>query len=659
MTAIFGVWNGNGAPGAGQACAAMQRALSIYGSDRSAIAEDGPVALGVTLARLTPEDTFDRQPLAGGGGRWHLVADLRLDNRPELAGQLGIAAADLATMADAQVLLHAWERWEEATVDHIVGDFAFAVFDARERRLILARDFMGQRPVFYARSGARTAFATMAKGIHALGDIAPAPDLERMRDYLALTNMVGPNSFFAGISRVEMGEMVTLHADGRTERRAWYDWNAERPVRFARDADYVDAFRDLFDRAVADRMRATGSIAAHLSSGYDSTAVVASAARTLAASGGRLTAYTHVPMAGAVLDEPEGRIGNEWPVAQAVAGLYPNVEHVSVDAADRMIGDDLERQFHYFEYPALNLCNIVWGRAISRLVSRDRHKVLLTGAVGNATISLAGMERLPELFRSGQWGEWIRELRAAPVSGLTPYEAARFTLAASFPRSMVVMAKRLSGRSVYELAQFSALRPDVAESASYKAHLDAIGFDPTYQSQKRVRDVTAIILRRLDVHGLEQKGQLGAYGIDSRDPTADRRLVDFVMNIPTHLFMHRGVRKRLYREAFGERLPPVLFTRRPKGQQAADWRPRLRAAMPRVQEELDLARRAEGVAELIDLPRIDATLAVTVTDGPSSTQVRDSHRLRLLRSLSVAHFMRKTDRRNSAGTEGSETSGLE
>ncbi|OYX88794.1 MAG: hypothetical protein B7Y84_07665 [Azorhizobium sp. 32-67-21] len=604
MTAIFGVWNGNGAPGAGQACAAMQRALSIYGADRSAIAEDGPVALGVTLARLTPEDTFDRQPLAGGGGRWHLVADLRLDNRPELAGQLGIAAADLATMADAQVLLHAWERWEEATVDHIVGDFAFAVFDARERRLILARDFMGQRPLFYARSGARTAFATMAKGIHALGDIAPAPDLERVRDYLALTNMVGPNSFFAGISRVEMGEMVTLHADGRTERRAW-------------------------------------------------------AARTLAASGGRLTAYTHVPMAGVVLDEPEGRIGNEWPVAHAVAGLYPNVEHVAVDAADRMIGDDLERQFHYFEYPALNLCNIVWGRAISRLAARDRHKVLLTGAVGNATISLAGMERLPELFRAGQWGEWFRELRAAPGYGLTPYEAARFTLAASFPRMVVDMAKRMSGRSVYRLAQFSTLRPEVAESASYKAHLDAIGFDPTYQSQKRVRDVTAIILRRLDVHGLEQKGQLGAYGIDARDPTADRRLVDFVMNIPTHLFMHRGVKKRLYQEAFGERLPPVLFTRRPKGQQAADWRPRLRAAMPRIQEELDLARRAEGVAELIDLPRLDATLAVNVTDGPSSTQVRDSHRLRLLRALSVAHFMRKTDRRNSAGTEGSAASGLE
>ena len=646
MTAIFGVWNGNGAPGAGQACADMQRALSVYGADRSAISEEGPVALGVTLARLTPEDAFDRQPLAGGGGRWHLVADLRLDNRPELADQLGITAADLATMADSHLALRAWEKWEEGAVARLIGDFALAVFDARERRLILARDFMGQRPLFYARSGARIAFATMAKGIHALGDIAPAPDLDRMRDYLALTNMVGPHSFFAGISRVEMGEMVTLHADGRTERRAWYDWSAERPVRFARDEDYVDAFRDLFDRAVADRMRGTGTICAHLSSGYDSTAVVASAARTLALSGGRLAAYTHVPLAGVVLDEPDGRIGNEWPVAHAVAELYPNVEHVAVDAADRMIGDDLERQFHYFEYPALNLCNILWGRAISRLAARDRHKVLLTGSVGNATISLAGLERLPELFRAGQWGEWFRELRSAPGYGLTPYQAARYTMAASFPRMMVDVAKRMAGRSVYRLSQFSALRPEVAESASYKAHLDAIGFDPTFQSRKRVRDVTALILRRLDLHGLENKGQLAAYGVDARDPTADRRLVDFVCNIPTHLFLHRGVQKRIYREAFGERLPPVLFTRRPKGQQAADWRPRLRAAMPRIREELDLSRGAEGVADLIDLPRLDATLAIGVPDGPSSTQIRDSHRLRLLRALSVAHFMRKADRRN-------------
>lgn len=652
VTAIFGLWNLSGAPGAGRACADMQRALAIYGSDRSAIEEEGAVALGVTLARLTPEDRFDRQPLAGGGGRWLLVADLRLDNRPELAAALGVPSEALGEMADSALLLRAWERWQEGAIERLVGEFALAVFDARERRLTLARDFLGDRPLFYARTGGRIAFATMAKGIHALGDVAPAPDMDRLRDYLALSRMVGSNSFFAGISRVCPGEIVSFGADGQETHRQHFDWEGEAPVRYARDADYVEAFREIFDRAVADRMRTTGRVASHLSSGFDSSAVSVSAARQLGAAGKRLTAYTHVPIAGAERHEPPGRTGDEGPIAAEIAALYPNVDHVKLDSADRRIGADLESYFHYNEYPALNLCNVTWGRDISRHAARSRHAVLLTGAMGNATITLEGQERRAELMLSGQWLRWAREGLVAHRHGVSPWVYMRATLNACLPGNVANTLKRLTGRRTDLLPFYSALREDIFNSPAFRAHLREIKFDPTFRPFRSPRDFSNAVLTRLDISGLENKGTLAAHGIDTRDPTSDQRLVQFVRNIPSDLFNRDGYTRWIYRQAFGERLPPSVFKLRPKGYQASDWKTRLGAALPDLRAEFERARPAAGVEDLVNCTLLQADLDRGLPDDPPTTAQMETYRLRLLRGLSVVHFMGRLDRSNKGQAQG-------
>lgn len=646
MTAIFGVWNTTGEPGAGHACAAMQNALSIYGRDRAAIEEEGPMALGVTLARLTPEDRYDRQPLAGGGGRWLLVADIRLDNRPELAAALGIAPADLALMADSQLVLSAFERWEEGAIERLIGDFALAAFDNRERRLILARDFLGARPLFYARAGARLAFASMAKGIHALGDIAPAPDLDRLRDYLALAVMAGSHSFFAGIKRVCQGEVVTIHADGRETRRTHYDWDAHAPVRYATDADYVEAFRALFDRAVADRLRVTGDVCSHLSSGFDSSAVTVAAALQLGKAGRRITAYTHVPMAGAELHEEKTRIGNEWPFAHEIAQIHPNIDHVAVESADRRIGEDMDSAFYYAEYPALNLCNAVWVRDISRIAARGRHKVLLTGAVGNATISLEGSQRRVELLRSGQLLAWAREGLASRRHGVSTWDYTRSSINGALPPALGNALKRLTGRRTDMLSSYSALRPDIRDSEAFRAHLKQIGFDPTFRPPRSVRELSALILQRLDIMAFEQKAALGMHGIDTRDPTADRRLVDFVRNVPSHLFNKNGETRWIYRQAFADRFPPSMFAPRRKGYQAADWKARMANAFPALNEELDRARGVPGVDALVNYAQLEADVKAGLPDGPPTREQSETYRLRLLRALSVTHFIRRIDPSN-------------
>ena len=182
MSALAGIWNFDGRPGAAEACARMLAAQAIYGPHDSSQWDAGAIALGRRLFRTLSEDVHDRQPLTGAAGRYTLVANLRLDNRDELMRDLQIPPERACTLPDASILLAAWERWREACFDRLVGDYAFALWDSGENRLVLARDALGQRPLHYHRGKNFLAFASMPKGLHASAEIPRAPDEERIAD---------------------------------------------------------------------------------------------------------------------------------------------------------------------------------------------------------------------------------------------------------------------------------------------------------------------------------------------------------------------------------------------------------------------------------------------------------------------------------------------
>ena len=214
MTALAGLWRFDGRPDAAEGCARMLAAQEVYGPHHGAQWSDSAVALGRRLMRVLPEDAFDRQPLIGGEGRYVLVADVRLDNRDELTEALRIPAPQARTLCDAAILLAAIERWDESCLERLVGDYAFAAWDGVRRRLLLARDPLGQRPLHYHRGNKFFAFASMPKGLHALPDVPYAPDEERIAEFLVLMPETGTQSFFLGIERVRA--WTCCHRHGRT-----------------------------------------------------------------------------------------------------------------------------------------------------------------------------------------------------------------------------------------------------------------------------------------------------------------------------------------------------------------------------------------------------------------------------------------------------------
>jgi asparagine synthase (glutamine-hydrolysing) len=646
VTALAGVWHFGGDPAAAESCTRMLAAQVVYASDAPAQWSDGGVAMGRALFRSLPEDRYDRQPLAGAGGRLRLVADVRLDNRDELADAVGLAHSAMATMADAQVLLAAWERWGEETFARLVGDYAFALWDGEARRLVLARDPLGMRPLHYHLAGRFVAFASMPKGLHALPEIPYAPHEATVTDLLALLPESGRASFFAGIDRVEPGHFVTIDAAGARSHRHWQP--ARNVLRLGSAEAYAEAMREHFDRAVAARLRgASGKVATHLSGGRDSGAVTATAARLLAPTGGSVTAFTSVPRKGYDEPVPTGRIANEGPLAAATAGLHANVEHVPIRTDQRALLDGLDRDFHLIERPVLNLCNQHWVAAINEAARKRGHRVLLVGNMGNMTISYSGAEWLAELAGSGRWMRLLRECRALVRSGRATWRAAAVASIGPWtPLPLWQLLCRTFAPTKGALSRYSAIHPEQRRLSAIDRRARENSESLPFRPGRDAWLTRVSVLRRADP-GNYYKGALGGWQIDMRDPTADRRLVEFCLSVPPEQYLHDGRTAALAARAFADRLPPEVIEGKLRGLQAADWHEALTADRDNLRRELERFAQVPAAARAIDHRRLMALVDNWPSSDWNSDEVSSAYRVLLLRAASIGHFLRKASSTNA------------
>jgi asparagine synthase (glutamine-hydrolysing) len=623
----------------------MLRALDIYGPDHAAQWDGDRISLGRRLFRTLPEDAHDRQPLTGRGGDCVLVADLRLDNRDELERALQIQADRARTLADAHILLAAWERWGLDCLDRLVGDYAFAVWEEGAQRLVLARDPLGMRPLHFHRGPHFFAFASMPKGLHALAEVPRAPDEERIAELLALLPESGSASFFKDVERVEAGCLALVTQAGVTQRRHWEP--TRKTIKLASPDDYAEALRHHLDQAVRSRLRGATDVAAHLSSGFDSSAVATSAALVLAPSGGKVIAFTAVPRKGYDGPNPPRRHGDEGPIAAKTAALYPNMEHVLIRSGERSPLDSLERNFQIYDRPMLNLCNNVWVNAINDAARDRKLRVLLTGQMGNMSISYDGGTLLPALMRQGRMIRWLRESAAARRRGDMSWRGA---LAATFGPYMPVFLWRwlnqaFHGRQV-GVEAYSAIRAERLAALDMPTRARERGLDLSYRPRKDGFETRLWVLRRVDL-GNYVKGVLGGWGIDQRDPTADRRLIEFCLSVPEEQYFANGEAKALARRAFADRMAPEVTQTRGKGYQAVDWHEGLAAARGAVAEEVSRLGDCAPAAAAIDLERLGRLVEDWPQGGWEKEEVMTAYRLALLRAVSVGHFLRKASGSNA------------
>jgi asparagine synthase (glutamine-hydrolysing) len=269
--AICGLFHLDGRPVRRELITAQTDALAHRGRNGSGEWISGSIALGHRASHTMAESRRDAQPIIRDDGRLVLVADARIDNRRELAIALGLRRPDAVT--DCEVILGAYDRWGATCAEHLIGDFAFAIWNRATQSVFCARDPMGVKPFYYHHSNRLFAFASEMKALLCIPGVPREADRAAVARYIACIVDDRERTQLRGITRLPAAHTLTVARCGTTRVEYWRA-DCARDVRFTTDAQYVDAFRETFGQAVRARLRAELPVGATLSGGLDSSSVV-------------------------------------------------------------------------------------------------------------------------------------------------------------------------------------------------------------------------------------------------------------------------------------------------------------------------------------------------------------------------------------------------
>jgi asparagine synthase (glutamine-hydrolysing) len=608
VSGIAGIVHRDGRPVSPDAIARMSAAIAHRGGDASGSICEGTVALAHRMSWSTPESKREIQPLIRAAPASWLVADARIDNRGELTSLLRVA--EPGNITDAELIARAYERWGRRCVEHLVGDFAFALWDGEARELYCARDPMGVKPLYYFESADSFAFASEAKALFAL-DVVPR-EIDPLQVARFVEGTIGDRerTHFKGIMRLPAAHWLAVGRD-RSLRTQYWRPDPQRELRYSSSGEYAEAFHDIFTEAVRSRMRSIHGVGAALSGGLDSSSIVCTARDLRREAGGApIHSFSLVFPS---LPERDLRMIDEREYIDSVVrggGVLPTYVR----------GDELSPAADVSEilrtldepYPAFNLY-LHW--AMYRAARERGARVFLDGFDGDTAVShgfgrfsglvhrrewdvferetraLAerrqvrpeallshfGLPHLAVLARRGSWLEWARaareltrrfDLAVTDVSlnhGLRPATPA---IVRSAYRAMRRSAPELHSLLLPELAR--ALREGDAGGASEddasvlgterESHVQGLS-QPAYQLTLEMADQCA-----------------AAFGVEPRYPFFDRRLIDFCVALPDSEKLAEGWPRLVFRRAMQGVLPPEIQWRSGKGNLSPNFHRTLRAA---------------------------------------------------------------------------------
>lgn len=518
--------------------------LHDWGRDGRGLLVQGGLALGHQHLALTSVSGNELQPLCLG--RQYIVSDAVIDNRTELCELLEIDAILAEEVPDSQLILRAYQRWGEACVERLVGDFAFAIWDAETSRLFAARDVVGSRPFFYAQRAGTLLFGTTVESIVAHPDIPFGIDESRVAFFLAQPFGAYENPFVEGIEFLPPGHTLLASIHGIDIRRYWHPEEIP-PASPATLDDYAEQLRSLVESAIEDRLCQNHPVGSHISGGLDSTGISVLAHRLLRNNGSRLD------------------MSYAW--APPVCDLYPLVDSVRderVQIADlckregfgcifgSATADDYMRFFKRnlaFE----NSTDLFEELPLMEQAASRGTRVMLSGWGGDECVTfglrgypswLLGQRRFKDLFNLARTcggglrnpigiSRFIFQLGVLPLcsdnvySTFSPYLKTRQLLSLSAP---ALMARYPDAYKKTSLIWRDARDPFSMQCALLKnGHLSA----------------------RMSLWST----WAGPLGIQYRYPLLDKRLLEFSLSLPPDMLWQKRRERIVYREAMRDVLP--------------------------------------------------------------------------------------------------------
>ena len=564
MSGIAGIFYRDGRPVQRPVLARVVEVIAHRGPNGSGLWCQGPVGLGHCMLWTTPESLQEAMPLIARGGELIITADARIDNRDELIRQLRLDEQPAAGIGDGELILAAYEKWGEHCPEHLLGAFAFAIWDKRRQQLFCARDQFGVKPFYYYLSERLFAFATEIKALLPLEDIPQRLEELRIARHLVPLDIDPALTLYADILRLLPAQCLAV-SEHQVKKDRYWELDPSREMRLGSDEAYTEAFRELFFEAVRCRLRATSGIGSMLSGGLDSSSITSV--------GGDLLAQADaapLPTFSAVFDkvkESDERVYIEAVLAQGpFESHYFHADHFGPLAE---LAPMLWHQDGLFESGNLYL---TWG--ICKLAQQRGVRVLLDGFDGDRVVPL-GICHLWAFANNRRWLVLARHLRALEkVMGEPSWLTTLWGyMRREYPRLSMVQrqAKRIRRLASRKRAHVKALsRPSRSSGFIEKSFVERMRLSerrplyPSFESGRAAHHwmLTGPIIAE-ELEELDKAGS--AFGLEIRYPFFDRRLVEFCLALPPEQQLRDGWTRMILRRAMQGILPPQVQWRPKKG----------------------------------------------------------------------------------------------
>lgn len=549
MSAIVGRIDLSGKHVAAEPFAASISALAPYGVDGSAIVTSDNFRIGIQRLNLGDRPAATLDPVQSG--TITTVADAIINNREDLGKALGYAPADLIDLTDTMLLQQSFAKWGPDCPHHILGDYAFAIYDQEQSRLFLTRDHIGTRPLYWSRRDNTILFATDIRAIVANTDFDWPINEQAVAQHLMNPSRAQPDTFFSHIKKLAPATGLLIETTGTSENVWWSPHNVPE-FQYDTPKEYVENFRALMERLGHEYTTTQGNIGAHFSGGIDSFSVAAFATKALVKQGRKLEAgYSWSPP---VSDEyPIMSKRDERHVIKNLGqklGLPIRYGQADGQTAHRYLDLEIEMD---------GIADLLDELPVLKLAKADGLKVMLSGWGGDEAYSAHGEGYLAYTLKKGQFREMHRILRFhTAAKKFRPFKAAREL----FKWGIVPMLPDF-------LYQRYTPVDDIYDGGAFpnqtvKASLP----EPTpYGGEEAIRLISdprtflgdLIKLGHLNLRMETWAAWSSRFGFQYRYPLLDRRILEFILGMPRHLFIADGRNRYLASEVTKDLVPEGLL----------------------------------------------------------------------------------------------------
>ena len=550
------------------------------------------VGLGFRRLSIIDLDTGN-QPISNEDGSLQVVFNGEIYNFRELRSELESRGHRFATSADTEVIVHLYEEHGPACVERLNGMFAFALWDEPERRLLLARDRFGKKPLYYAELDGELIFGSELKSLLEHPACPRELDLESLSAYLAAEYVPTPRAIFEGVRKLPAGHRLVWQ-DGRARLEPYWDLSFQRESEARSDADYVEEFRSRLRDAVRRRLISDVPLGAFLSGGIDSSSVVAF--------------MTEALPAGAVKTFSIGfgeRSFDESAHARRVAEHFGTDHHEHVFSVGEMaellptVADVMDEPFADASVLPTYLLSRFTREHVTVALGGDGSDELLAGYPTFVADGAARLYRLPRT---------IHERVAIPLADRLPVSTANFSFDFKLKRFLRGAGTPAETRHPTWLGSFTPAEQRgllvEAPGDPFETQRRAFTRAPTRDRVERLIYLYAKTYLQDDILVKVDRASM-ACSLEVRAPFLDVELAEFLGRVPSSQKLCRFDTKHLLKRAMADVLPAGIAGRPKKGfgVPVAEWiKGELREV---VQDELSADRlRRQGIFHAAPVERL-------------------------------------------------------